>query len=154
MLETGAAAFARFAADPGLLRLEFTPETPVRLTEEHFEDFTLFVADLRPALLTEEDRPDTRLTPEDAALIRGLVRGRKRSRRGRPDALCPCLPDGIGAPRDPDLAMELLTPLLDAGNPEAIAMALDTLDALDPDFAYEIALNAARTGRPRRLCRA
>lgn len=146
VLETGATAFARFAADAGLLRLEFTPETPVRLTEEHFEDFTLFVTDLRPTLLTEEDRPDTRLTAEDAALIRGWIEG--ENDLGEPDLMryANAFLGGIGAPRDPDLALELLTPLLDAGNPDAIAMALDTLDALDPDFAYEIALHAAAQG--------
>jgi len=146
VLETGAAAFARFAGDPGLLRLEFTPETPVRLTEDHFEDFTLFVADLRPALMTEGDRPDMRLTPEDAALIEGWFGG--ISDLGEADLMryARAFLTGVGAPRDPDIAMELLTPLLDAGNAQAMAMALDTLDALDPEYAYQIALHAAAQG--------
>lgn len=146
VLETGAAAFARFAADPGLLRLEFTPETPVRLTENHFEDFTLFVADLRPTLMTEEDRPDLRLTQEDAARIEGWFDG--ETDLGEADLMrfANAFLTGHGAPRDPALAVELLTPLLEAGNAQAIAIALDTLDMLDPVFAYEIARDAAAQG--------
>ncbi|MGI3186870.1 hypothetical protein [Nioella aestuarii] len=53
---------------------------------------------------------------------------------------------GIGAPRDAEMAMALLTPLLETGNPQALAMALDGLDDLDPAFAYQIARNAAAQG--------
>lgn len=147
VLEAGAQTFARFAANPSLLRLELTPERPVRLTEDHFEDFTLFVADLNPALFTEDDRPETRLTLADAAVIEEWIGG-GAVEIGTADLMryAHAFLSGVGAPRDPETAMDLLTPLLEAGDPDALDMALGTLDAIDPDFAYLIARNAAAGG--------
>ena len=147
VIEAGVAAFLAFAESPGTLRLEFTPEAPVRLTEDHFEDFALFVADLAPALLTDADRPDTRLTREDGDLIAAWVAGGDVPfSDGDILRLSHALLSGVGVPRNPERAMELLTPLLEAGHAEALEMALETLDALDPAFAYRIAREAAAAG--------
>lgn len=147
VIEAGVAAFLAFAESPGTLRLEFTPEAPVRLTEDHFEDFALFVADLAPALLTDADRPDTRLTREDGDLISDWVAGGDVPfSDGDILRLSHALLSGVGVPRNPERAMELLTPLLEAGHAEALEMALETLDALDPAFAYRIAREAAAAG--------
>lgn len=147
VIEAGVAAFVAFAETPGTLRLEFTPEAPVRLTEDHFEDFALFVADLAPALLTDADRPDMRLTREDGDLIAAWVAGGDVPfSDGDILRLSHALLSGVGVPRNPERAMELLTPLLEAGHAEALEMALETLDALDPAFAYRIAREAAAAG--------
>ena len=147
VIEAGVAAFLAFAESPGTLRLEFTPEAPVRLTEDHFEDFALFVADLAPALLTDADRPDTRLTREDGDLISDWVAGGDVPfSDGDILRLSHALLSGVGVPRNPERAMELLTPLLEAGHAAALEMALETLDALDPAFAYRIAREAAAAG--------
>ena len=147
VIEAGVAAFVAFAESPGTLRLEFTPEAPVRLTEDHFEDFALFVADLAPALLTDADRPDTRLTREDGDLIAAWVAGGDVPfSDGDILRLSHALLSGVGVPRNPERAMELLTPLLEAGHAAALEMALETLDALDPAFAYRIAREAAAAG--------
>jgi hypothetical protein len=147
VIEAGVAAFVAFAETPGTLRLEFTPEAPVRLTEDHFEDFALFVADLAPAPLTDADRPDMRLTREDGDLIAAWVAGGDVPfSDGDILRLSHALLSGVGVPRNPERAMELLTPLLEAGHAEALEMALETLDALDPAFAYRIAREAAAAG--------
>jgi len=147
VIEAGVAAFLAFAESPGTLRLEVTPEAPVRLSEDHFEDFALFVADLAPALLTDADRPDTRLTREDGDLIADWVAGGDVPfSDGDILRLSHALLSGVGVPRNPERAMELLTPLLEAGHAEALEMALETLDALDPAFAYRLAREAAASG--------
>lgn len=146
-IEASAQTFARFAADPGTLRLEFAPETPVRLDDDLFEDFGPFVAALSPMLFTDADRPDTRITAAEAALVQDWLEGGDTD-LSTPDLLryADAFLSGIGAPRDVNVAMDLLTPLLEDGNPEALDMALGTLDDLDPGFAYLIARNAAAQG--------
>jgi hypothetical protein len=146
-IEASAATFARFAANPGTLRLEFAPETPVRLDEDLFEDFGPFVAALSPTLFTEADRPDTRITADEAATLQSWLSGGDEE-LGDAELMryAHAFLTGIGAPRDAEVAMELLTPLLEAGNPEALDMALGTLDDLDPGFAYQIARDAAAQG--------
>jgi len=146
-IEASAQTFARFAADPGTLRLEFAPDTPVRLDDDLFEDFGPFVAALSPMLFTDADRPDTRITAEEAALLQGWIAGGDTD-LSEPELLryAHAFLSGVGAPRDVSVAMELLTPLLETGNAQALDMALGTLDELEPGFAYQIARNAAAQG--------
>ncbi|WP_306046226.1 hypothetical protein [Nioella sp. MMSF_3534] len=146
-IEASAATFARFAANPGTLRLEFAPEAPVRLNEDLLDEFGPFVAALSPMLFTDADRPDSRITADEAAEIQTWIDGGDVE-FGDADLMryAHAFLTGIGAPRDPGLAMELLTPLLETGNPDALDMALGTLDALDPGFAYQIARGAAAQG--------
>lgn len=146
-IEASAQTFARFTANPGTLRLEIAPDAPVRLDDDLFEDFGPFVAALSPMLFTDADRPDTRITPDEAALLQSWMDGGDVE-LGEADLLryAHAFLTGVGAPRDADVAMALLTPLLETGNPQALDMALGTLDALDPGFAYQIARNAAAQG--------
>lgn len=146
-IEASAATFARFAANPGTLRLEFAPAAPVRLNEDLLDEFGPFVAALSPMLFTDADRPDSRITADEAAEIQTWIEGGDVE-FGDADLMryAHAFLTGIGAPRDPGLAMELLTPLLETGNPDALDMALGTLDALDPAFAYQIARDAAAQG--------
>lgn len=146
-IEASAQTFARFAADPGTLRLEFSPEAPVRLDDNLFEDFGPFVAALSPALFTDADRPDTRISADEAAMVQDWLNGGDVE-LSDPDLLRygNAFLTGIGAPRDTEMAMALLGPLLASGNAEALDMALGTLGDLDPGFAYQIARDAAARG--------
>lgn len=146
-IEASAQTFARFAANPGTLRLEIAPDTPVRLDDDLFEDFGPFVAALSPMLFTDTDRPDSRISAADAAMLQDWMAGGAVD-LGDADLLryAHAFLTGVGAPRDAEMAMALLTPLLETGNPEALDMALGTLDDLDPAFAYQIARNAAAQG--------
>ncbi len=146
-LEDAVAAFTRFTANPGTLRLEFAPEAPVRLTEGMFEEFGTMVLALSPTLMTGAEAPETRVSGADLALLEDWMNGGDAELSGA-DILryANAFITGVGAPRDAETAMDLLTPLLQTGNPEAIAMALDSLDALDPEFAYRIARDAAAQG--------
>jgi TPR repeat protein len=98
-------------------------------------------------LFTDADRPDSRITADEAAEIQTWIDGGDVE-FGDADLMryAHAFLTGIGAPRDPGLAMELLTPLLETGNQDALDMALGTLDALDPAFAYQIARDAAAQG--------
>jgi TPR repeat protein len=146
-LARGAAAFASFAADPGVLRLELAPAEPVRLTEDHFEDITLFIADLAPALMTGADRPDPRLSAEELAALAIVAGGEAvtldRDARMRIGA---ALITGRGVPRNPALAIEVLAPLMDAGDVAAIDLALPEFTEEDAAYAYRAALLAAAGG--------
>jgi len=146
-IEASAQTFARFAASPGSLRLEFAPEMPVRLDDDLFEEFSRFVAVLSPALMMQEDRPDTRVTAAEAEMLQDWING-GGVEVSDADLLryANAFLTGIGAPRNAEIAIQLLTPLLETGNDQALDMALGTLDALDPGFAYDIARDLAAQG--------
>ncbi len=145
-----AAALSAYANDPGRLVVNFEPDAPIPLSEDlfdQFEDFPVFAQTMQPQFVYGDPSLSTQLTAEDIAVISAWLDGAEVA-FSEPDQLryAEVFLTGIGAPRDEALALDLLTPLLEAGSDEAIALALDTLDLLDPRTAYRIALNAAAAG--------
>ncbi|WP_146636237.1 hypothetical protein [Nioella nitratireducens] len=150
-LESAVGAFARFAAAPGTLRLDIAPEAPVRLTEDMFEEFGAIVLALQPALTRLDDVGSGPMTAEDRVRLAAWVAAWQANGTEPPeieDALlfARAFLTGRGAPRDPEMAIEILLPYLIDGIPGAVDMALAASDFLQPDFAYRIARQAAAAG--------
>lgn len=145
-IDESAASFARFAADPGLLRLELAPDAPVRLEEDHFEDIGRFVTELRPALRTGSETLPERITPAEAAVISDFLNGEAVLDSDDLLRFARAFQTGIGAPRRPEIAATLIRPMAQLGEPEAVEILLDLIDAVDPVVAYSVARDAAAAG--------
>lgn len=146
-LDDLASAIAGFANEPGRLSLTLSPDAPIELNEDLFDSFEGMVTLVRPAISNAETNAVTRITPGDAEMIMSWANGDDID-IPRADQLrfAQAFLTGIGAPRDAQAAMQILTPLLEDGDADAIDMALGTLDDLDPGFAYRIAHHAAALG--------
>ena len=138
-----AAAAAAFVAEPGTLSIAFDPGRPVLLGPNLDDDpDTLFGAlAVRNGL---PQRPGfTRLSRADIDAARDLAPEGNRVvvlETGR------ALIRGVGAPRNVADGLEILQPLLDAGDPIAHRLAVDALERRDPARAYGLALALGATG--------
>lgn len=143
-ITASAEAIATFAADPGRLSLEVTPELPVRLTEDLVEDFAALVLALNPVLTAGDPVPPARLEASDGAAILALGAGETVDvSDDRRLALARALLTGSGVPRNPELGQALLDPLLEAENGEALALVLEHAELFAPETAYAAARGAA-----------
>lgn len=142
-----ATALAEFAAEPGRFALTLSPPEPVLLTERMFEDLPLFVTALHPSVSTAPAPEVTRITGAELEALTGEAESGEvaldpadRLRVAR------AFLTGVGAPRNTATAMQILQPLLAENNAVAVAMALETLETLDPVQAYNLAHGAAADG--------
>ncbi len=147
MIDDGAAQFAAFLADPDQITLRLAPATPVRLSENTVDDFARFALLMQPEVITGTPPVAQVVTGADMEAIKGWLDGDEAALASS-DALriARAFMTGIGVPRDADMAMQIVAPLLAKGDSDAVALALDGLDALPADQAYRIARDAAASG--------
>jgi len=143
-----AEAVEAFGREPTRLTLELSPPEPVRLTPELTQDFGVFLRALRPSLRHGALTP-TDLAPDLVEALSAAVSGDtdSLSREIRLD-LAAALMAGQGMPRNPALAVEILAPLLQADDPEALRMGIGHPDLFTPEAFYDILLSSAAGGNP------
>lgn len=131
-----------FLAGDGKLVITVAPDSPLRLTPDLTEDPQVLFAALDPrasgAVAASSALIDRALL--DAALSGGDLSDDDRLLVGA------ALADGVGAPRAPGLARDVLDPLVAAGNPEAALIASESLGYGAKGEAYALALIAAAGG--------
>ena len=132
-----------FAQDPNRIAARVDPIGPIRLTEDMFEDFVTFVAVMEPHL--ELGDPEaTVASPEMSEAIAAILAGDapELGDVARHD-LARALIEGQGIPQSPELAIEVLGPLFDAGDPTAVQLLGDHFDMIAADRVYAALLLAA-----------
>lgn len=142
-----AKVLAAYLANPDRLVLRLHPAGPVRITQDMFNDFESFASVFHPTLEAGNMPGTPRLTAADqAALNAWLVDGGPAVADDAALAAARAFLTGIGAPRDVGRALQILTPLLAAGNGDARDLVFGALDQLDPADAYRIARDASAAG--------
>lgn len=134
-IEDLASEAARFAADPGEITIEAQlPSAGLVVEPRAFDKPARLVALLS---LDARTAPSAREALVDPALLEaGELDDAERM------ALATALIDGIGVPRAPARAVDLLAPLVDAGDGTAIIMSARALADRDVTAAYGLALLA------------
>ena len=135
-----------FAQDPTRIAVEVDPIGSVRLTEELFDDFVSFVTLLEPAL--ELGAPVEEVAgPEVVANLAAFLAGEADDMgpQARRD-LARALLEGRGMPRNPEVAVEVLGPLIDAGEALSILLLHEHYDLIAADRLYSALLLSAEGG--------
>lgn len=140
---------ADFAADPGTISLSLSPDEPVRLEEDLFNRFETAVAALNPELGLGAPEPEI-ASADLASALRAHFESGDLDEGLRLD-LAAALIDGAGVPRSPELALDVLGPLLEEGNDAAFSVIGDHLDLIAPEDAYAILHAAASQDDTARL---
>ena len=132
-----------FAQDPDRITAQVDPVGPIRLTEDMFEDFVTFVTVMEPRL--ELGDPEaTVASPEMSEAIAAILAGTEPELGdGARHDLARALLEGQGVPQSPELAVEVLGPLFDAGDPTSVLMLSDHFDMMPADRVYAALLLAA-----------
>ena len=117
-------------------------DAPLTVNEASLSDPTALITALAPRI---SNTPMALLSniPRDIliAATKGKLADEDRLPVGR------ALITGIGAPRDRDLAAQILAPLSKEGNAEAGLLLAEAFQDINPDLAYRDALTAVATGR-------
>ena len=132
-------AVEAFLSGDGRIVLTVAPDSPVRLSPDLLEDPTALFAALTPRA---SGRTAATAALVDRALLDGALSGGALSDEDRL-AVGAALAAGVGAPRAPDLARDVLAPLIDAGHPEAALIASQSFGGDAAEEAYTLALIAA-----------
>lgn len=147
VIEDLAAAVAGFANEPGRIAVEITLDEPVRLTEDMFEDFAALAAALSPSF-DHGPRTPVVAAPEIAAALAAAMAGDTLSDDDQ-RALGLALLTGDGVPRSPAMAVDVMAPLLEAGDAEALGALSDHYDLVPADQVYGFLHAAAAQGNVR-----
>ena len=137
-----------FAQDPNRIAARVDPISPIRLTEDMFEDFVTFVAVMAPSFELGEPEA-TVASPEMSETIAAILAGDapELGDLARHD-LARALIEGHGIPQNPELAIEVLGPLFDAGEPTSVLLLSDHFDMIAADRVYAaLRLAAAQNTR-------
>lgn len=147
LIASVAQAAQSWANDPSRLLIEINPEHPVRLEEDLFEDFIAFAHVMQPQLesgMAEAPEPiSTEQSLQIAAWLGGQDVDMPESDRLR---YAEAFLSGLGVPRDIELGLELLTPLMESGQPMPIDTLIEHLDQVPSEFAYRVLRGAAASG--------
>lgn len=135
-------AVEAFLTGDGKIVLTVAPEEPVRLGPELFDDPQTLFAALAPRASGQVAATGALV---DRALLSAALAGEALSDEDRL-TVGAALAEGVGAPRAPELALDVLAPLVLAGNAEAALIASQTLGADAAGEAYALALIAAAGG--------
>ncbi|MFQ6553325.1 hypothetical protein AAD018_013390 [Aestuariibius insulae] len=129
---------SQFQDGPRRVILNMQPSRPIRLGPQEDTETKALFADLAPQLTTQPPELSETL-PLDLleTAISGNLADADRLTIGT------ALASGIGAPRDRDLARDVLAPIADA-SPEAAVLMAELTE--DPEEAYVYARTAAATG--------
>ncbi|MDG1212178.1 MAG: hypothetical protein P8Q48_03750 [Paracoccaceae bacterium] len=142
-------AVQNFLSGDGKLVLTVAPDQPVRLAPELFDDPIALYAALDPRA---SGRPVATTALVDRDLLESARAGNALSDDGRL-AVGTALAAGVGAPRSPELARDVLAPLVASWNPDAALIASESYGLAAPEMAYGFALIAATGGADGGLAR-
>ncbi len=131
------------------LVLTIAPDAPIRLTPGLTEDSQTLFATLSPSASGQTAASNALIDRSllEAALTTGEVSDEERLIVGA------ALATGLGAPKAPEAARAVLTPLVEALDPEAALIASESYGYDDLQAAYELALVAAAGGADGALAR-
>lgn len=135
-------AVEAFLTGDGKIVLTVAPDEAVRLSPDLFDDPRTLFAALDPRASGQVAASAALI---DRALLGAALAGEAMSDEDRL-LVGAALAEGIGAPRAPELALDVLAPLVLAGHPEAALIASNSVGADAAGDAYALALIAAAGG--------
>lgn len=132
-------AVEAFLTGDGKIVLTVAPDEAVRLGPELFEDPQTLFAALAPSASERVAASEALI---DRALLSAALAGEALSDADRL-AVGAAAAEGVGAPFSPQLARDVLAPLVDAWHPEAALITSKSYGYDEPAEAYALALVAA-----------